>query len=157
MRLLLQGRQVVVVETTFKNGNLADPKVLVLEQDPDLHLPLVEIVAYFVKVVVQDVLQVMRLDSYDFCQDLFTRFLLFLVIADHKFHLSLKYFAEEVATCLAHFQHLKTHTLPSDNKLMPLPHLILQCKLATVGYEEFFKQLRSFLLLQVFRHHVVER
>ena len=31
---------------------MADSKVLVLEQDPDLHLPLVEIVAHFVKVVI---------------------------------------------------------------------------------------------------------
>ena len=82
---------------------MTDPKVLVLEQYPDLHLPLVEIVAYFVKVVVQDVLQVMRLDSQDFCQDLLARLLLFLVIADHKIHLSFKDFAEELAAHPAHF------------------------------------------------------
>ena len=125
LRLLLQGTHVFEVETTFKNSNMTDPKVLVLEQYPDLHLPLVEIVAYFVKVVVQDVLQVMRLDSQDFCQDLLACLLLFLVIADHKIHLSFKDFAEKLAAHPAHFLNLNGLTLPSVNEQRISPHLIL--------------------------------
>lgn len=113
------------LETTFKNGNMTDTKVLVLKQNPDLHLPLVERVAYFVKVVVQDVLQVMRLDSQDFCQDLLACLLLFLVIADHKIHLSFKDFAEELAAQLAHLINQNGFALPSVNEQRIIPHLIL--------------------------------
>ena len=136
---------------------MADSKVLVLEQDPDLHLPLVEIVAHFVKVVIQDVLQIVWLDSQDLGQDFLACLLFFLIITYHKIHLSLEDFAEEIAAQLTHFPHMNDLTFPIINEPRILFHLIFQNHLATDVYEEFFEHFCSFLLLQVLCHHVVER
>ena len=104
-----------------------------LKQDPNVHLPPIEITANQVKVVIKDLLHIVRLNRHYFRQELLPRFLFLLVILDHKLSLSLENLAKELATQFAHLNNFQGFSLLSVEVLWPDPNFPLKLKASTVG------------------------
>ena len=78
------------------NINLARPLVLVHEQDPDVHLSLIELIAYAIEIVIEDLAQVVFFDCLQLLEQLFE--LLFALIEfEHDFKFPLEYLSQKLS------------------------------------------------------------
>ena len=90
------------VKSTRGNVDLARAEVLVLKQDPDLHLTLVEAIADLLKVIIDDLVQVVSLDLLQLGDHLLSNLLLGSVMLQHD--LSFPH-EEHIKLMLPHFPH----------------------------------------------------
>ena len=120
-----------------------------LEQNPDTHLPLVEVVAYLVEIVIEDLLQVVRLYRHYFGQNFLPCFLFLLVICHHKLKFSLENLTQELSAQLAHLDDFLGLFLPPVFIHWPDSDFQLEIQTATIRDKEIFKRLDSSLLSQI--------
>lgn len=148
---------VLVLEAPFKNLDLTLVQVLMLEQDPDLHLPFVEERADFEEVVVEDLLQVVRLNREQLGQCLLASLFLATVVRDHELDLALEDFSEELPARLTHSNHCHALFRPLLQENWPARvNLALQLDSSAPSDHEPRKCLSGPLLLDIPSQAVIQ-
>ena len=125
------------------------------EQDPYLHLTLVEVVAHSSEIVIQDLLEVVRLDVLQLHECLLE--LLFrLVVSQHGALLSFENVSQEGSLELDHVLDFVTLDLPVVNVIWEGAQLLHQSFTGTRGNEEISHCLGCSLGDSALSHDVFE-
>ena len=127
-----------------------------LEQNPNAHLSLIEVIANLIEIVIEDLLQVVRLNRHYFSQKLLSSFLFLLVICHHKLEFSLENLTQELSAQFAHPDDFLGLFLPPVFIHWPDSDLPFEIHASTIRDKETFKRLDSSLLSQISRQSVIK-
>lgn len=95
------------------------------QQNPNLHLPLVKLIANTIEVVIQNLVHVVRFNVLQLLQS-FLEFLFALIIQEHGAFLSFKDLREEFPLNYDHFADLECLVTPVSDKWLPSTQMSLQ-------------------------------
>ena len=94
------------------------------QQNPNLHLPLVELIANTIEVVIQNLVHVVRFHALQLRKS-FLEFLFALIIHEHGALLSFEDLREEFPLDYDHFSDLECLVTPVSDKWLPSTQMCL--------------------------------
>lgn len=138
--------QVRVQEPSLVDVDCAGAEVLVLEEDPHAHLPLVVLIAHSVEIIIHNLLQIVLFHLLQLLQRLF-QLLFALEVHQHDSFLSLEDLGEEAALALDYFLDLEVVVVPVVDELGVVhARLLLELVPRVLRDQEPVQDIRSFAL-----------